>query len=94
MKVSIDLGDLLLEKIANMKDYGKNTFLQSMIFKYFIGEKYTQCTLDSMQIFGAYGYCKESGIEQEVRNALAAKIYSGTSEIMINNIASFLGILL
>jgi len=92
MKVSIELGELLLYKICDMKNNGKKTFLESAIFKYYIGENYTNCSLEAMQIYGAYGYCEEGGIEKEVRDALAAKIYSGTSEIQLDIISRMIGI--
>ena len=37
-----------------------------------------------LQIFGAYGYTSESGIEKDVRDALSSKIYAGSSEIQLN----------
>jgi len=92
MKVNIELGELLLYKICDMKNNGKKTFLESAIFKYFIGESYANCGLDAMQVFGAYGYCEEGGIEKEVRDALGAKIYSGTSEIQLDIISRMIGI--
>lgn len=45
-----------------------------------------------MQIFGAYGYTKEYGIERELRDAMACSIYSGTSAIQRNTIFQLLSI--
>ena len=92
MKVEVELGEAYLEKICSLKDKGKNSFLESSVFKYYIGESYARLCLDAMQIYGAYGYCKESGIEQEVRDSLGSKIYSGTSELQLCNIAKLIGI--
>lgn len=92
MKIAHENGTLMMDKIGKMRDEGKNTYLESAMFKYYIGEAYVQTALDAMQIHGAYGYSVESGIEQQVRDALAAKIYSGTTEIQQNIIASFIGI--
>ena len=88
MRVNIELSKLLLYKIAWMKDKGMNTYLESSIFKLFVSEKYIQTCEDALQIFGAYGYSKEYGIEQELRDALACSIYSGTNEIQRNTIYS------
>ena len=41
-----------------------------------------------MAVHGAYGYMTESEIEREVRDAMASRIYSGTSDIQRNIIAS------
>jgi alkylation response protein AidB-like acyl-CoA dehydrogenase len=35
---------------------------------------------------------EETGIEQYLRNAIASKIYSGSSEIQKNTIASMIGL--
>jgi hypothetical protein len=45
-----------------------------------------------MQIHGGNGYMVDFGIERELRDALASKIYSGTSEIQKRVIASYLGL--
>ncbi len=92
MKIDIELGNLLLKKITDMKDQGKNTYMESAIFKYFVGEEYSKTCIEALQIYGAYGYSKEGEIEHEVRNALAAKIYSGTSEIQLEIISRMLGV--
>lgn len=86
MKVYIELSELLLYKVAWMKDEKRSAFLETSIFKYFVSEKYVQTCLDMLQIFGAYGYAVESGIEREVRDALSSKIYAGASEIQLNTI--------
>jgi alkylation response protein AidB-like acyl-CoA dehydrogenase len=39
-----------------------------------------------------YGYMTECQIERELRDAMASRIYSGTSEIQRNLIASLLGL--
>lgn len=92
MKIKIELGNLLLEKIMRMKDEGRNTFLESAMFKYFVGESYAEVCIEAMQIHGAYGYSKEGEFEQEVRDSLGSKIYSGTSEIQLDIISRMCGI--
>jgi alkylation response protein AidB-like acyl-CoA dehydrogenase len=60
--------------------------------KVLTSEHYVQTTLDAIQIFGAYGYMQEYEIERVMRNAVASKIYSGSSEIQRNKIALLLGL--
>ncbi|AQR93025.1 acyl-CoA dehydrogenase family protein [Clostridium saccharoperbutylacetonicum] len=84
MRVNIEMAQLLLYKIAWKKNLHKNTYLEASMFKYFISETYVETCLETLQIFGAYGYSTESNIEKEVRDALASKIYSGASEIQLN----------
>lgn len=88
MRVNIEFAKLLLYKIAWMKDQGKNTYLESSIFKVFVSEKYIKACEDALQIYGAYGYTVEYGIERELRDAHACSIYSGTNEMQRNTIYS------
>jgi hypothetical protein len=90
MAVKIELSRLILYKVAWMKGLGQRAPLESAIAKVFISESYVQTSLDALQIHGAYGYSAEYGLERHVRDSLAGRIYSGTSEIQRNIIASFL----
>lgn len=86
MHVGIEMSRLMLYKYAFLKDSGKNAFLDASVFKLYLSERYIQTCRDAMQIFGAYGYTTEYGLEREMRDALASSIYSGTSEIQRNTI--------
>jgi hypothetical protein len=92
MKVRIDLSRLVIYNVAWMKAQGKRAPLESAIAKLFVSESYVQNCSDALQIHGAYGYSAEYDFERNLRDALAGKIYSGTSEIQRNIIASFLGL--
>jgi L-prolyl-PCP dehydrogenase len=92
MKVRIDLSRLVLYNVASMKAQGKRAPLESAIAKLFISESYVQNCSDALQIHGAYGYSVEYDFERNLRDAIAGKIYSGTSEIQRNIIATFLGL--
>lgn len=84
MRVNIELAELLLYKIASMKDEKKNAFVEASILKLFVSESYVNACLDTVQIMGAYGYVKEYKVERELRDSIASTIYSGTSEIQRN----------
>lgn len=92
MKVRAELSRLILYKVAAMKGKGKRAPVESAIAKLFISEGYAATCLDALQIHGAYGYSTEFDIEKNLRDSIAGKIYSGTSEIQRNIIASFLGL--
>jgi len=91
MKVRIEIASLILYKVAWMKAQGKRAPLESAIAKLYISESYVASSLDAIQIHGGYGYMTEFGIERDLRDSIAGKIYSGTSEIQRNIIASWLG---
>jgi len=86
MKMNIEMSKLMLYKIAWMKDHKKKAFLETSVFKLFVSESYISACKDAMQIFGAYGYTIEYGLEREMRDALACSVYSGTNEMQRNTI--------
>ncbi len=92
MKVRIELGRLILYKVAWLKSQGQRAPLESAIAKLFVSESFVRSSLDAIQIHGGYGYMTEFGIERYLRDAVAGGIYSGTSEIQRNTIASWLGL--
>ncbi len=92
MKVRLDLSRMLLYHVATLKAEGKRAPMESAMVKLFISESFVQNSMDAIQIHGAYGYSAELGFEQNLRDAVGGKIYSGTSEIQKNIIATFLGL--
>jgi alkylation response protein AidB-like acyl-CoA dehydrogenase len=92
MRTRIELSKLALYKVAWLKLTGKRAALESGIAKLFISESYVQNCLDALQLHGAYGYSTEMALERSVRDAIASKIYSGSSEIQRNMIASLIGV--
>jgi alkylation response protein AidB-like acyl-CoA dehydrogenase len=92
MKVRLELSKLALYRVAWLKANGKRAPVESAVSKLFISESYVENCMEAMQIHGAYGYSKEYGFERSLRDSIAGKIYSGTSEIQRNIIASYLGL--
>jgi alkylation response protein AidB-like acyl-CoA dehydrogenase len=92
IKMNLELGKLILYKLGWLKEQNKNIMLETSIAKLFISENLKSAAMDAVQIHGFYGYMKEMGIEKELRDAIPATIYSGTSEIQHNIIARCLGL--
>jgi len=92
MQVALEVAQQYAYKSAWLLDHRKNISKEAAITKLFVSNSVKQFMLQALQIFGGYGYITEYGIEQEVRDSLSATIYSGTSEIQKNIIASNLGI--
>jgi hypothetical protein len=92
MKLRLETARLLLYRLAWFLDNGKPAALDSALVKLHLSESYVASSLEALQIHGGYGYMVDTGLEQEVRDALAARIYSGTSEIQRNLAARHLGL--
>ena len=92
MKVRLDTARLLLYRAAWMKAQGRSPAIEASVAKLFISEAAVESSLDAMQSHGGYGYTVEFGVERELRDALAGRLYSGTSEIQTILIAGLLGL--
>jgi len=92
MEVRRETGRLVLYKAAWLKSQGKHPLREASIAKLYVSEAAIQSCLDAIQIHGGYGYMTEYEIERELRDAIAGKIYSGTSEIQKVIIAGLHGL--
>jgi hypothetical protein len=92
MKTRLETSRLLLYRLGWLRDQGKATSSDASMAKYYVSEAFVQSSLDAVQIHGGAGYMKEAHIERDVRDSLASRIYSGTSEIQKNVIARNLGL--
>jgi alkylation response protein AidB-like acyl-CoA dehydrogenase len=92
MRVRIELAELALYKVAWLKARGQRAQMESAISKLFVSESFVQSSLDAVQIHGGYGFMTEYDVERDLRDAIGGKLYSGTSEIQRNIIASLLGL--
>jgi len=81
MKLRFELSQLMLYKTCWKYDNNKLEKEEASMLKLYVSDSKVKNSLDAVQIFGAYGYIKESIVEKQLRDSLAAKIYSGTSEI-------------
>lgn len=92
MKVRLETARLLLYRLASLMDANKATALDSALTKLYLSECFVQSSLDALQIHGGYGYMHEFELERDVRDAIAGRIYSGTSEMQRNIVARYLGL--
>ncbi len=92
MRVRTEAARQLLYLAAGEMEGGDRTSETSSIAKLFISEAWVQNSLDALSVHGAYGYMTEPGVERDARDALASRIYSGTSDIQREIIAGHLGV--
>lgn len=92
MRVRIELGELILHKVAWLKSRGKRAPLEAAIAKLVVSESYMQSSIDALHLRGGYGFMSEYEADRDLLDAAGGKIYSGTSEIQRNIIARFLGL--
>jgi acyl-CoA dehydrogenase len=66
---------------ARAKDRGEPLAEVSSIAKWTASDTAMRVAADAVQLFGASGYSRETGIERLVRDAKGAQIYEGTNQI-------------
>ena len=92
MKVRMETSRLILYKVGWLKTSGCDAVMDAAIAKLHLSEAWVQSCLDAIQIHGGYGYMTEFELERDLRDSIAGRIYSGTSEIQRNIIAAQLGL--
>ncbi|MFZ0427235.1 MAG: acyl-CoA dehydrogenase family protein [Acidobacteriota bacterium] len=92
MKVRLETARLLLYKVAWLKSQGRPAVAEAAMAKLYLSESFVQSGLDAVRTFGGWGYMTEFEIERDLRDAIGGTLYSGTSDIQRNIIASGLGL--
>lgn len=91
MKLRLDTVDLWLRECARLCDAGRRLTLAAAQIKLYAAEAFLQSSLDAVQILGAAGLEEDGGLVDWVEDALAGRLFSGSSEIQKNLIAGLLG---
>jgi hypothetical protein len=92
MKLRLETSHLMLYRMAALFDAGTATDMDSAMTKLHLSESLVQSSMDAVQIHGGYGYMTETGLERDVRDSIASRLYSGTSELQRALIAGQLGL--
>ncbi len=91
MKLRLDTVDLWLQECARLCDAGQRLTLASAQTKLYAAEAFLQSSLDAAHIMGAAGLEPGGAMAGLVRDALAGRLFSGSSEVQKNLIAALLG---
>jgi alkylation response protein AidB-like acyl-CoA dehydrogenase len=92
MKLRLETSRLLLYRTAQLLDSDAAADGDAALTKLHVSESFLQSSLDALQLHGGSGYLTETGLERDVRDAVASRLYSGTSEMQRNLVASQLGL--
>lgn len=88
-KVEIEAAKSLVLETARARDRGEDVTIQASICKYYASEMCGRVADRVVQIFGGAGYCADIGgpIEMLYRDVRLFRLYEGTSQIHLLNIA-------
>lgn len=92
MKLRLDAAKLLLYRACWCFDQGRSADLEISLAKLATAEAAVQNGLDLIRIHGGSGVISETGVDRALRDALPATLFSGSSEIQRNLVASKLGL--
>jgi glutaryl-CoA dehydrogenase (non-decarboxylating) len=81
MAKGTEIGRLLVYQAGWRKNQGLRTTRETSLAKWHATDHSVQAALDAIQIHGASGYSNEFPVERYLRNAKAAVIYEGTSQL-------------
>ena len=71
----------LTREAATAKDRGESIAVASSLAKWTASDTAMKVATDAVQLFGATGYSRETGLERLMRDAKGAQIYEGTNQI-------------
>ena len=91
MAMQVEAARLLVYRAAANAEHQENglpSVYESSVAKCYANEIVRSVTANGMQVMGGYGYHKEYGMEQRVRDGFAWGIAGGTTDVQKTNIAS------
>ena len=93
MATGVQVARLLLYRAAWLRSLGKRSEKEASLVKLFVSEHWMRASLDQLEQRGADGLLDlDEPAYDDVRDSVASRIYSGTSDIQRNLIAQRLGL--
>ena len=92
MKVNLEAARLLVYRAAWKLGRARNVSMDASMAKLFASEMLVRTAMDTVQVFGGYGFATEYEVERALRDAVGSTLYSGTSEMQRSIIARWMGL--
>lgn len=90
MSMQVDAARLLIYRAVQNAALGLPSVLESSTAKCYANEIVRSVAVNGMQVMGGYGFAKEYGMEQRVRDSFGWGLAGGTIDVQKTNIASAL----
>jgi alkylation response protein AidB-like acyl-CoA dehydrogenase len=90
MKLRLETLRLWVNRCAQRCDAKQRITTESAATKWYAGEAFLQSSVDTVHVLGAHGL--EGELATLVLDALASRLFSGTTEVQKNIIAAMLGL--
>lgn len=83
----MNLQNLVFRYVETMAEGKTMTMAEASAMKLYAAQTAMEVTTEAVQVFGGFGYMRESRVEQLMRDAKILQIYAGTDEMQIIAIA-------
>ncbi|GGH06838.1 acyl-CoA dehydrogenase [Silvibacterium dinghuense] len=87
LATEIEAARLLVYNAARLKAAGANFVQEAAMAKLFASQVAERTASQAVEVFGGYGFVKDSPVEKLYRDAKIGKIYEGTSNMQLMTIA-------
>jgi clorobiocin biosynthesis protein CloN3 len=77
----LEAARLLLYRACWLKDAGRQDVTATALAKVAVSEASVANSLDAVHLFGGRGFLAADGVEEQLRDCIPTRIFSGTSEI-------------
>jgi len=88
MSVQVDASRLLIHRAVSNAAKGMPSVIESSSAKCYANEIVRSVCVNGMQVMGGYGFAKEYGMEQRVRDSFGWGLAGGTIDVQKTNIAA------
>jgi butyryl-CoA dehydrogenase len=88
MAVQVDASRLLIHRAVSNASTGTPSVFESSSAKCYANEIVRSVCINAMQVMGGYGFAKEYGMEQRVRDSFGWGLAGGTIDVQKTNIAA------
>jgi alkylation response protein AidB-like acyl-CoA dehydrogenase len=92
MQLRLEAARLLLYRACWLVDQGEDATFAVSLAKLAVSEAAVSSGLDAIRIHGGAGVVEETAVDQSLRDAIPATIFSGTSDIQREIVANRLGL--
>ena len=88
MRVRLETSRLMLAQAAHLYDTGQPLTQHAAMTNLHISEAFLASSLDALRNFGGAGFLNDAPVSLDVRDAIGGVIYSGTSDVQRQIIAT------
>ena len=92
MKARLEAARWLTYRSASRLGKARDVAMDASITKLFVSEALLTSAMDTIRVFGGYGFMEEYDVERVMRDSVAGTLYSGTNDLQRNIIAGWLGL--